>query len=210
VFENDAGQLFQPKALLVAIRDSPSLFVDLLRYPWKDDTGKSTTPDDDSTRVLAKKIRGLLSKLAELPGQSELCPMRDKTIAEWVTEVIQVASDHRYLTAVALQLADVIACGSWNAIDDWPTTEVAEAINVLAEAAPEIFPRHLAMSLSNVRGFHSVDPTGQSEKSLAEKLRRRADQLRQACPAAASALRDVANSRDSEAIRNIERANWER
>ncbi len=210
VFENDAGQFLQPKALLVAIRDSPSLFVDLLRYPWKDDTGKSTTPDDDSTRVLANQISGLLHKLAELPGQSELCPMSDKTTAEWVTEVIQIASDRRYLSAVALQLPDVIACQSWNAIDDWPSTAVAEAINVLAEAAPEIFPSHLAISLSNARGVHSVDPTGQSEKSLAEKLRHRAEQLRHSCPAAAYALRDKSKSLDSEAIRNVERAKWER
>ncbi|QDV85890.1 hypothetical protein [Planctomycetes bacterium TBK1r] len=210
VFEDDESRKFQPKGLLVAIRDTPSLFVDLLRYPWKNDAGKSTTPDDDPTKALANQVGGLLRQLAELPGQSELCPMNEKSIADWVTEVVQIASECRYLTALGLQLPDVITSGAWTSIDTWPTPDVADVINILAEAIPETFPRHLSVSLSNARGVHIVDPTGQSEKSQAEQLRNRADQLRETCPAASRALGDLAQSLDSEARRNVERAKWER
>ncbi len=210
VFEDDDRRKFQPKGLLAAIRDAPSLFVDLLRYARKDDTGASTTPDDETTKALAKQVSGLLRQLAELPGQSELCPMTDKSIANWVTEVIQIASECRYLTAVGLQLPDVITSGAWTSIETWPTPDLSDPINILAEAIPETFPRHLSISLSNARGVHWVDPSGQSEISKADKLRKRADQLQQACPAAARALRDVAQSLDSEAIRNVEQAKWER
>jgi hypothetical protein len=210
IFESDGGRQFQPRSLLVAIRDSPSLFVDMLKYPWKDDTGNSTTPDDETAQVVADQIGRLLHQLAELPGQSELCPMSDKKISDWVTEVVQIASDHQYLTAVGLQFPDIIVCGAWGTIDTWPATDVAEAINILADAIPETFPQHLSVSLSNARGVHWVDPSGQSEKSQAEKLRSRADQLRQTCPAASRTLRDVAQSLESDAIRNVERAKWER
>lgn len=210
VFEDDERRRFQPKGLLVAIRDTPSLFVDLLRYPWNDDNGASTTRDDEPTKALAKQVSGLLHQLAELPGQSELCPMSDKSIADWVTEVIQTASECRYLTAVGLQLPNVIATGAWSAIESWPTAGVADAINMLADAIPETFPRHLSVSLSNARGAHCVDPSGQSEEMQAEKLRNRADEIRQTCPAASQALRDVAQNLDLEAVRNVERAKWER
>lgn len=209
VFEDDGCQKFQPKGLLVAIRDTPSLFVDLLRLPWKDDTGASAMSDDEPTRALAKQVAGLLRQLSELPGQSELCPGNGKSVADWTTEVIQIASERRYLTAVGLQLPDVITSGAWTSIEAWPTADMAEAINVLTEAIPETFPRHIAVSLSNARGLHWVDPTGQSEKRQAEKLCNRADQLRQTCPTASRVLRDLAQCLDSEAIRNIERAKWE-
>ena len=210
IFENDEDRRFQPKGLLVAIRDSPFLFVELLRYPWKDDTGTSTTPDDESTKALANQIGGLLRKLAEVPGQSDFCPMNGKTVAEWVSEVIQVASGYQYLTAVGLQLPGIITSGAWGEIDKWPTPDVAEAINVLAEAIPKTFPLHLSVSLSNARGVHRVDPSGQSEKRQAEKLRNRAEQLRLTCPAASRALRDIGQRLEAEAKQNVERAKWER
>lgn len=40
VFEDDERRKFQPKGLLVAIRDSPRLFVELLSYCCKDDNGE--------------------------------------------------------------------------------------------------------------------------------------------------------------------------
>ncbi len=210
VFESDESRKFQPKGLLVAIRDSPILFVDLLKYRYKDDSGASTTPEDEQTNAVAKQVIGLLHHLAELPGQSELCPMSGRTTADWVTEVIQIASENRYLTAVGLLLPDIITSGAWNMIETWPTADMAEAINILADAIPEIFPRHLAVSLSIARGFHWLDPSGQSEKSQAEKLRIRAGQLVQTCPAASRALLDVAQGLDSEARSNVERAKWQR
>ncbi|HEY4261196.1 MAG TPA: hypothetical protein VGM98_13610, partial [Schlesneria sp.] len=210
VFENDDHRGFQPKGLLVAIRDSPSLFVELLRYPWKDDTGSSTRPDDESSKALAKQISGLLHELAELPGQSELCPMKGKTIAEWVFEVIRSASDCKYLVAVDHQLAGIVTSGAWGGIDRWPAPDLGMAINVLAEAIPETFPRHLEISLSNSRGMHWVDPSGKSERNQADQLRKRAEQLRLTCPSASRALRNIAERLDAEAIQNVERAKWER
>ncbi len=210
VFENDESRKFQPKGLLVAIRDDPSLFVELLAYPWKDDTGASATQGNEQARAQAKQVGGLLRQVAELPGQSELCPMSGRSIADWITEVTRIATERRYLTAVGLQLPSIIASGAWSSIETWPTPEVVDAINVLAEAAPQTFPRHLSVSLSNARGVHFVDPTGESEKSQAEKLGKRAGQLRQTCPAASRALRDMAQSLESEALRNIEQAKWER
>ncbi len=209
VFDNDSRKI-QPRGLLVAIRDTPSLFVDLLRYRYKDDNGASTTSDNEQTNALAKQVCGLLHRLAELPGQSELCPMSDGTIADWVADVVQIASERRYLTAVGLLLSDIMTSGAWGAIETWPTTDMAKAINILADTIPEIFPPHLTVSLSNARGVHSIDPSGHSENSQAERLRNRADQLRQTCPAASRALRDVAQGLDSEAKRNVEQAKWER
>lgn len=210
LFEDEESRRFQPKGLLVTIRDTPSLFVELLRYPWKNDAGTSTTPDDEATRHLATQVRGLLQQVAELPGESELCPLSGKTTADWVFEVLQVASECRYLTAVGLQLPQIIASGAWNSIDIWPSRDVAEAINILAEVVPETFQRHLTISLLNARGVHGIDPTGRSEKGNAEKLRKRAQQLQHNCPAAAKSLRELAQSLESDAIRNIERANWDR
>jgi len=206
VFENGEAQLFQPMGLLAAIRESPSLFVDLLSYPWKDDTGESTTPDDDSTKVLANRVQNLLHNLAELPGQSDLCPMDHKTTVEWVADVIRVATERRYVTALQLQLPPVLACRAWHAIDSWPSPEIVEVINAVAELDPESIRQQLSSSLFNARGVHWVDPTGQTEKCQAEELRLRANQIRQTCPTAAWALRDIANGLDSDATRNVERA----
>jgi len=210
IFEKSEGRQFQPKGLLAAIRDSPHLFVDLLRYLWKDDAGKSNTSDDDATQALANQIGRLLHHLAELPGQSELCPMSDKKIANWVAEVVQIAADCQCLSAVGLQLPDIIVSGAWRAFETWPTADMAEAINILADAIPETFPQQLSISLSNARGVYGVDPSGQSEKDLASKLRERADKLQPTCPAASRALRDVAQSLESQATQNVERAKWER
>jgi len=210
VFENDKYQMFQPRALLIAIRDSPSLFVDLLTYPWNDDTGGSTMPDNESMKVFAKQISGLLNELVELPGQSDLCPMTDKTVAHWVAELIRIATERRYLTAVQLQLPRILTCRAWEAIAAWPTPSSIDAINVLAELDPQSLRSRLSNGLFNARGCHFVDPTGQSEKSRAEEFRKRASDLRQTCPTAAWALDDIARRLDSEAIRNVEHAQWER
>ncbi len=210
IYDSDRERLFQPKALLIAIRDSPSFFVDLLTYLWKDDVGESLVRDADSAKAVAEKILGLLRNVAELPGQSDLCPLDGKTVAEWVSEVVGVAVKRRYLTAVGMQMIDIMTRGSWNAVGAWPAPEVADAINILADADPENCPRRLASSLSSARGIHSVDPTGRAERSQAERLRSRADQLRESCPTAARALREIAQGLDSEAGRNVERANWER
>jgi len=210
VFENHRHHLFQPKALLFAMRDSPSLFVDLLTYPWKDDTGGSTIPDNESTKVFAEQISGLLNKLAELPGQSDLCPMTGKSVACWVAEVIRTANERRYLTAVQLQLPRILTCRAWEAIDAWPTTCSVDAINVLAEIDPQSVRSRLSNGLFNARGVHAVDPTGHSENDKAKKLRNRASELQQICPTAAWALSDIARRLESEAIRNVEHAHWER
>jgi hypothetical protein len=210
IFEDDQRLYFQPKGLLVAIRDNPTLLIEMLRYCWKDDNGESAKPGDAQARALGEKVGRLLHALAELPGQSELCPMSEKTIAEWVTELVRLASECRHLTAVGLQLPHIIASGAWDSIEKWPSNEIAEAINVLASAIPETFPEHLSISLSNARGVHWVDPSGQSEKSQAESLRKRAEQLRKTCPPACRALQDIAKSLDSEGRNNIEQAKWER
>jgi hypothetical protein len=209
VFEKDEGLRFQPKALLAAIRETPSLFLDMLAYLWKDDRGKSGTPDDDASRNVARRVRGLLSSLAELPGQSELCSMSEKTVADWVAEIIRHAKERGYLTALQLQIPEIVTTDAWDAFDTWPDSAIGEALNLIDEIDPDNFRRHLADSLSNARGFHSVDPTGQTEKSQAEKLRRRAQELRDACPSVAWALTHIAQDLDEESSRNIERANWE-
>ena len=78
VFDGNEVRKFQPKGLLVAISDSPSLFVDLLSYPWKDDNHESTLPNDQHTRVLANRVGGLLHQLTELPAEYDLAPMNGK------------------------------------------------------------------------------------------------------------------------------------
>ncbi len=122
---------------------------------------------------------------------------------------IRIATKQHYIKAVQIQLAKIIAGLFWKAISSWPTPDLADSINLLAEAESENFRRQLASSLSHARGVHCIDPTGEKEKSIATELRSRADQLQKTCPTAASVLRDVAKSLDSEAIRNVERAEWE-
>lgn len=209
VFEDATGRYFQPKGLLFAIRDSPSLFVDLLTYPWKNDDGGSGTPDDEQSQALANKIGSLLRELAELPGQTDLCPMNNRSITDWVTEVVKVASERRYLIAVGLVLPDIISVGAWRSIESWPPEDLLEAVNILAHAIPETFPEHLSISLSNARGVHSVDPTGKKETNQAEKLSNRCNELRHSCPAASRALAYCAERLSSEAQRNVERARWQ-
>ena len=109
-----------------------------------------------------------------------------------------------------LLLPRVLTCRAWEAIDAWPTPSSVDAINVLADLDPQSLRSRLSNGLFNARGCHTVDPTGQSEKCEAEKIRRRAGELQQICPAAAGALNDIARGLNSEAIRNVEHANWER
>jgi hypothetical protein len=210
VFECDEGQRFQPKALLNVIRDQPSLFVEMVSYSSADDSVESTAIEDEATRIRVTQLCGLLFRLAELPGQSSLCPIEGKTLADWVVEVLHVASESKCIKSVVRQLVRTIAWGSWKAIDSWPDEGLAEAINIMSNRFPEIVSRHLVISLSNARGVHWCDPSGKSENNLSKKIANRANQLRFECPAASQALREIANRLDAESKGNVEESNWER
>lgn len=208
VFEKDEDLYFQPVGLLTTIRDSPYFFVDLLTYPWKNDSGNSVTLELQGDDAIANHVASLLWKLGEIPGQSDLCPLREITISQWLAEVIRIATERCYLTAVQLQMSSILTSRAWNDINSWPSIEVVEVINMLAEIDPDDFRNELSSGLFNARGVHFVDPTGQSELEAAEQLHSRSEQILSSCPAAAWALRNVAQSLESESRRNVERANW--
>jgi hypothetical protein len=210
VFECDEDQRFQPKALLHLIRDQPSLFVEMVGYSSADDNGESSAIEDEATSIRLTQLCGLLCRLAELPGQSSLCPIDDKTLADWVDEVLHLASESKYIKSVVRQITHTVAYGFWRAIDSWPDEELVNAINIMSHKYPEIVSRHLAIGLSNARGFHFCDPSGRSEYNLSKKISNRASQLRQTCPAASQALREIAKQIDAESIGNAEESNWER
>lgn len=210
VFECDEDQRFQPKALLVVIRDQPSLFVEMVRFSSVDDSGALTVIEDEDSRIRVTQLSGLLFRLAELPGQSSLCPIEGKTFVDWVVEVLHVASENKCIDSVVRQIIHTSAWGSWKAIDSWPDEELAKAINIMSDKCPEIVSRNLAISLSYARGVHWCDPSGKSEQNLSKKISSRASQLRLTCPAASQALRNIANNLNTESKGNVEESNWER
>lgn len=210
VFDNNEDQYFQPKALLIAIRDEPSLFVNIVRFTSVDDDGQSTDTQDELVRIRVTQVRRLLCRLAELPGQSELCPIEGRTFIDWVSEVLQIALEYRCLNAIGRQIIDIITSVSWRSIETWPDEELVKVINHMDGIFPEILQRRLSMGLSQARGFHCCDPTGKSENSLSAKISDRAAQIRSRCPAAACALRVIANELRAEAKGNVEESNWER
>lgn len=208
LFEKDENIYFQPVGLLKTIRDFPSFFIDLLTYVYKDDSGDSRTSELQGSEAIANKVASLLWKLGEIPGQSNLCPLGNKTITQWFTEVIRIATERCYLTAVQFQMSSILTCRAWNNINSWPSRGVVEVVNTLAEIDPDDFRNELSRGLFNDRGVHFVDPTGRSEINAAEQLHKRAEQISDSCPAAAWALHNVAQNLESEAIRNIEREKW--
>ena len=210
VFDKDEQQRFQPKALLGTIRDEPSLFVNIAKYTSLDDNGESTTMDDKATRISVTQIKGLLFRLAELPGQSDLCPIEGRTFVDWVSRVLQIASEHKCLNSVGRQIIDVMTRTSWRSIQTWPDDELAKAINHMDDIFPDLLQQRLFMGLSNARGMHCCDPTGKTEDSLSSKISNRASQIRLTCPAASRALRLIANDLKAESKGNVEESEWER
>ena len=198
------------KALLIAIRDEPSLFVNIVRFTSVDDDGQSTDAQDELVRIRVTQVRRLLCRLAELPGQSELCPIEGRTFIDWVSEVLQIALEYRCLNAIGRQIIDIITSVSWRSIETWPDEELVKVINHMDGIFPEILQRRLSMGLSQARGFHCCDPTGKSENSLSAKISDRAAQIRSRCPAASRALRVIANELRAEAKGNVEESNRER
>jgi hypothetical protein len=210
VFQEDEQQRFQPKALLGTIRDEPSLFVNIVKYTSLNDNGESTTLDDETIRISVTQIKGLVFRLAELPGQSDLCPIEGKTFIDWVSHVLQIASEHKCLKSVGRQIIDVMTRTSWRSIETWPDVELANAINHMDNIFPDLLQQRLFLGLSNARGMHCCDPTGQTEDSLSSRISNRASQIRSTCPAASRALRSIANDLKAESKGNVEESEWER
>ena len=210
VFESDDAQWFQPIALLLAIRDQPSLFVEMVSYTSVDDSDELTAVEGEAASIRVKQISGLLFRLAELPGQSSLCPIEDKTLVDWVIEVLHIAGERRCLKSVIRQIIEIIVRVSWKSIDTWPNETLAKAINIMHEKLPEIVSRKLYIGLSNSRGVHWCDPTGKFENQLSVKIAKRAIQIGLTCPAASKAMRDIAKMIEAESRGNVEESNWER
>jgi hypothetical protein len=131
-----------------------------VKHTSLDDNGESTTLDDETTRISITQIKGLLFRLAELPGQSDLCPIEGKTFVDWVSHVLQIASEHKCLESVGRQIIDVMTRTSWRSIDTWPDEELANAINHMDNIFSDLLQQRLFLGLSNARGMHCCDPTG--------------------------------------------------
>jgi hypothetical protein len=210
IFDDHVNQRFQPRALLIAIRDQPAFFAKLVNSACMNDNGEWATPKDEPIRNQVRSVSSLLNRMDELPGQSDLCPIERGTITDWVREVLQIASEYKCFNSVAQQIINVITRRSWRSIETWPDEELANAINHMDDIFPGILQRRLFKGLSGARGMHYCDPTGQTEDSLSSRISNRASQIRSTCPAASRALRSIANDLKAESKGNVEESEWER
>jgi transcriptional regulator with XRE-family HTH domain len=205
----------QPKALLAALSEQPSLFIEMLRavFPPSEDSGMAEPEPTDSERAkaVAHQAYRLLDLWNRLPGTREDGAIDVAALKAWIKEARSLAKAAGRGDIADSRIGTILSASPNGADGIWPAEAVREVIDEF-DSKPMF--DGFWIGRRNRRGITSRMPRdgGKLERNEAAKYRKFAVALAYEHPRTAKALDSLADSYEEEARRhdeNAERLDWE-
>ncbi len=186
VFDPD----YELKCLTKQLKQTPSLFVELMTYIYKKDT-----PDEsvisEGLEVRASRAQDILYRFRSIPGyDNQKDTMDDSLFWAWIDEAYRLSREFGYITAFELCVSTLLSYSPIGKDGIWPCECVR---NFFEENATETLSRHFIIGRQNQRGVHTVTG-GREEKQLAELYAVYADKLMFESPKMAAIVRQISDS----------------
>lgn len=188
---------------------SPKGFADLISCCFKRSDGQTEEEIDGQTRqhraAIACKI---LSDLHGVPGMTADCNLDAEALEAWVSEARRLCKANGREAIGDQRIGQVLANAPAGADGVWPCEPVRDLLDKIAS------PRHIGIGFTtgkrNLRGVttRGIFDGGAQEALLAERYRKDAQLIAARRPFTAKLLRDIADSYESDSLREDNEAKW--
>ncbi|MCP4218091.1 MAG: hypothetical protein GY765_25840 [bacterium] len=190
-----------PKLLESRLASEPEFFCEVLRLIYR--SNKKDVPRKEASEAseeIASNACSLLNKWRTPPGMQEDGGDGAK-FSDWLQRVKELCTESGHLSVALSAIGEVLVHSPADPDGLWINRAIAEALN---DRDAKAMRDGYSSGIYNARGFHEVDPTGKPEKELAEKFRRKAEDVENAgFQRLAGTLRGLADTYEREAERNI-------
>jgi len=191
-----------PKSLENRLASDPGFFCEVIRLIYRSKkTAKSPKEPSEQEKVLATNAWRLLHEWRTPPGTHPDGSFSQEHLKKWLEHTKKECADSGHLDVALTHIGQVLFYCRPDPNGLWIDRSAAEALN--GKDAAEM-RRGFSMEAFNSRGVHTVDPTGKPERELAEKYRKKAEDVENAgYQRLAATLRSLAESYDRDAERII-------
>ena len=185
------------------ISERPDAFCELIRLIYRSSKAEESIQETtERIQILATNAWSLLRKWRTTPGKQSDGSFSADQFNTWLSHVKESCEESGHLEVAFTHIGQVLVFCPPDPDGLWMHHAAAEALN--DEETAEMRTGYY-LGLRNSRGTYFVDPTGAPELGLAYDYRTKADEIEDArYQRIARALRDLADSYESEAQRNID------
>ena len=197
-----------PKLLEDRLANDPEFFCMLIQaiYRSRNDDAEVAEPTEDSKRI-ATNAYTLLHSWKRVPGIQADGNFDGEWFSNWLAQVIKSTTESGHNDVAFIQLGEVLINSPADPGGLWIHNSVATALN---DRFNDSLRNGYRTGCFNSRGAYVVDTTGKNEKAIAVKYRGKADVVEnEGFQRFAVTLRELAESYEREAERNITDANIE-
>ena len=192
-----------PKTLESKLATNGDFFCEVIRVCYRPEgVAKSTRDPSEEERATALNAYRLLNGWRVPPGTQGDGTFSPDAFEEWLSQVKAKCEESGHLKVAQSQIGQVLIHSPADPDGLWLHRAVASALN--SEDAHEMRNGYF-LGLSNSRGAHMVDPTGEPENELAKEYRMKAEEVEVCYHRLATTLRELACHYDREADRVIDR-----
>lgn len=188
------------------LANEPSFFCELIQLLYRADHDKgngSSLPKDK--KAIAENAWGLLHYWHVPPGTQKGGEFDSLVFESWIKYVKTECGKSGHLDIAMINVGNVLIHTNADDSGLWINKTVANELN---GKDSEKMRRGFYTGTFNSRGVHTIDPTGEPEKKLAEQFRDRAEGVEnEGYFRFASTLREIAEEYEQEAQRIISRFN---
>lgn len=193
-----------PVTLENRLASTPSFFCELIQLVYR---AKGIAADaavqTELSRSIALNAYRLLSTWSSVPGTQPNGEFNPEAFSEWLTAMEDIVKASGHYDVALIQLGNVLVHSPAGTDGLWIHPVIANAMNSRERSSLRDGYR---TGILNSREAHIVDPEAKPERALADKYRRRANEVENAgYQRLALTLREVADSYDREAERIISR-----
>jgi len=194
----------RPKLIESQLASDPELFCEVIRSLYRSKKQKSENiPLTEKNKNISTNSWRLLHHWRIPPGVNEVDEFHEKKFTKWLKDVKFLCEKSGHLEVALVHIGHVLYYAPSDKSGLWINKKVAEVLDKKEHAKMR---SGFDSQVFNSRGFHSVDPEGKPEFSLAEKYNKKADDIENVGYGRfAATLRRISNSFKSEAESNIER-----
>lgn len=195
-----------PKLLESKLARDPEFFCELIQliYLSKNDRRKEVKANSQDKAIATNAWR-LLNDWKLVPGIQDDGTFNANFFNSWVQKVKETCTESGHLDVAMLNIGEILIHAPQDPDGLWIHRAVAEALN---GRESEAMRSGYNTATYNSRGVHTVDPTGSQERELAERFRKKANEVENATFSRfATTLRELADSYEHEAKRVISRYN---
>ncbi|MHB9070460.1 MAG: hypothetical protein ACYC54_08820 [Sedimentisphaerales bacterium] len=197
------GKKALPKLLEQKLASEPEFFCEIIRllYRSKKEKNKPSKKPTEQKNQVAQNAWKLLHDWQTLPGKQVDGNFSADNFNIWLEEVKTKCKQSGHLDVAMITIGNVLVYYIPDPDGLWIHKTLAQALE-----DSEKMRNGFSTGIYNSRGVYCVDPTGKPERELADKYKKRAEDVENAgfyC--LAITLRNIAKSYEHEAERNIER-----